>query len=60
MSIKKKSKKKIRDYEKLVRRIPASPASTVYMDMYHSLQVLHLQGEYELVIALCNAAITNM
>lgn len=60
MSIKKKSKKKIRDYEKLVRRIPVSPASTVYTDMYHSLQALYVQGEYELVIALCNAAITNM
>lgn len=60
MSVKKKSKKKIRAYEKLARCIPVSPASAVYMDLYHSLQILHVQGKYELVIALCNAAITNM
>lgn len=60
MSVKKKSKKKLHDYEKLARRKPVSPASAVYMDLYHSLQVLHVQGEYDLVIALCNAAIINM
>lgn len=60
MSIKKKSRKKLRDYEKMVRCINVTPSSTVYTDIYHSLQALHVQGEYELVIALCNAAITNM
>ncbi len=60
MGIKKKAKKKIHCYEALIRRFKVTPTSMIYMDMLHVLQVLHMQGEHELVIALCDAAITNI
>ncbi len=60
MSTKKKAQKKLHNYEEKVRRCGVTPRETVYTDLYSVLQILYAQKKYELVTALCDAAILNM
>lgn len=54
-NLKKKSEKKIRKVEKLIRNIPVTPQTFTQAQLYQTLQELQFQGQYDLVCKICNA-----
>lgn len=40
--------------ENIIRPIPVTPTSFTYVSLFQALQELHFQGEYDLVIDICD------
>ena len=41
--------------EDIIRPTPVTPMSFTYVSLFQALQELHFQGEYDLVIGICDA-----
>ena len=41
--------------EDIIRPTPVTPTSFTYVSLFQALQELHFQGEYDLVIGICDA-----
>lgn len=51
--MKKQAKKAIRELEAAISKLPNAPKSFVYVDLWHSAQLLYGQGNYSLAYAIC-------
>lgn len=56
-TLKKIAEQKIKEFEKkFLSKLLVRPQAFVYIDLYHTLQQLHFQGEYKLVVGICGVA----
>lgn len=59
MKMKKRSRNKIREVQKMIQDLPMTAEMLPYVSIYQSLQELHFRGKYELVDSLCNALLNG-
>ena len=59
MKLKKISRKRIREVQKMIQELPTTPKIFTYVRIYQSLQELHFQGKYELANSICDALLNR-
>lgn len=48
------SEQKIRELGKEFSKLPITPNTYTYINLYNTLQQFHFQGKYQIVIDICN------
>lgn len=55
MKLKKESKQRIKEIDKMIRNLHAEPEIFSYVKLYQALQELHFWRRYKLVCMVCDA-----
>lgn len=59
MKVKKRSRRKIREVQRMIQELPTTPDVLTYVRIHQSLQELYFQGKYELVCDICDALLSR-